>query len=206
MLTPNASETKQLSETKSLLCGTNFSDFVYKEDHSQKQQTAKMCLSNAPIVREFIATSAAVAALEQTTLLPFVINTTTTIHQWIQPQPVIIDDVIMVDNNPTTAAEDPFSSWTFSPQQQQQHDVDDMDMGNWDPAEDNITDDDRENERRLSVYRGLQRPHNDEDWHMIFEHCTAGLSDITGLVYEFHEWQDAWDFSSSSENDDDVDF
>ena len=154
-----------------------------------------MCLSNAPVVREFIANAA-----EPATLLPIVVQQQ---HPWIQPQPE--GDVTMGNND---IWDDQTPSTADTPD-------DDGFLGNiinWDPAEDdgflNITDDDDEIERRLNVYRGLERPRNDEDWRMIFEYHSAGLSLITGQEYEFREWQDAWEEvegDSDEDHDDDID-
>ena len=67
------------------------------------------------------------------------------------------------------------------------------------------TTDDDEQERQLNVYRGLERPRDDEDWRMIFNHFTAGLALITatGMEFEFREWEDAWMMDTEYANDDD---
>lgn len=56
----------------------------------------------------------------------------------------------------------------------------------------NFEQDEEEEERQLEVYRGLQRPRDDEDWRLIFERFSNQLFDITGVRQEFHEWVDAW--------------
>jgi hypothetical protein len=58
------------------------------------------------------------------------------------------------------------------------------------PEELVFTDD--EMERMWNVYRGIERPNDANDWRACWEYCTQSLYYVTGLTYEFEEWQTAW--------------
>jgi len=194
---------------------------VYKQ-HLSTTQNPPMCLSNAPVVREFIAN----AEQQPATLIQFLVQQ--------QPQPegdvTMGNNDIWDDQTPSTVDTPDDDGFLGNIVNWDPAEDDDGFLGNiinWDPAEDDdgylenlnfdpaeddgfldITDDDDEIERRLNVYRGLERPRNDEDWRMIFEYHSSGLSLITGQEYEFREWQDAWEEvegDSDDDHDDDID-
>ena len=68
---------------------------------------------------------------------------------------------------------------------------------------DDQEEEEQEQERQLNVYRGLERPRDDEDWRMIFDHYTTdGLALVTGMEYQFREWEDAWMMVMDHDDDD----
>ncbi len=46
-------------------------------------------------------------------------------------------------------------------------------------------------ERMWNVYGGYERPRDADDWRACWEFCTQALQFVTGLTYEFEEWQAA---------------
>jgi hypothetical protein len=74
----------------------------------------------------------------------------------------------------------------------------------FDPIEDNglVADtppDDTDEERLWAVYRGIQRPYDDDDWRRVWAYCANELFIVTGVEYEFCEWEDAWEFLHGEE-------
>ena len=61
--------------------------------------------------------------------------------------------------------------------------------------------DDDDIERMRNVYAGVERPRDDDDWYACWKYCTDSLFYVTGLTYEFHQWESAWPDSDDSSSD-----
>ena len=177
---------------------------VFKQ-HLSNNRHPPMCLSNAPAVREFIANAEAQPA----TLLPFVVQQQQ--HLWIQPQPEA--EVTMGNND--DISDDQTSSTDDTSDDEGSEEEEDGFQGNiinWDEDDGLLSSD--ELMRRLNVYRGYERPRNDEDWRIIFEYMSSCSFLNTGQEYEFREWQEdqvpqfrEWcdDDEDDDDDDDDID-
>ncbi len=51
-----------------------------------------------------------------------------------------------------------------------------------------------EEERVWDVYGGYARPQSDDDWRRICQYCIECLYLATGVLHEFREWEETWDF------------
>jgi hypothetical protein len=51
-----------------------------------------------------------------------------------------------------------------------------------------------EEERVWDVYGGYARPQSDDDWRRICQYCIECLYLATGVMHEFREWEETWDF------------
>ena len=56
-------------------------------------------------------------------------------------------------------------------------------------------------ERMWNVYRGVERPRDDDDWYACWKYSTDSLFYVTGLTYEFEQWESAWPDSDDSSVD-----
>lgn len=60
---------------------------------------------------------------------------------------------------------------------------------------------DGEIDRMWNVYRGVDRPRDDDDWYACWKFVTDSLSDVTGVTFEFKQWENAWSDSDDSSVD-----
>ena len=167
-----------------------------------------MCRSNAPVVRANEEESPGA------TILPFVISTVVVIHPWIQQHnnnnATTTTDVIMIGNNNMDSywdsEEDTVNMMMMMHEINTSYDDEFLLLPLHDDNNNNNDDqeEEQEQERQLNVYRGLERPRDDEDWRMIFDHYTTdGLALVTGMEYQFREWEDAWMMVMDHDDDND---